>query len=120
MQGTKMEVVPDILMNLADANNRLGKLDAGAAWYRRALILCDSLDIVSTKKPPIYYGLAQIYVALRDFDQCDYYYNLAAESYESMLPFEKHFYLNNRGTSYYYRGDYETAISYFRKVIDLS
>lgn len=120
MQGTKMEVVPDILMNLADANNRLGKLDAGAAWYRRALILCDSLDIVSTKKPPIYYGLAQIYVALRDFDQCDYYYNLAAESYESMLPFEKHFYLNNRGTSYYYRGDYETAISYFRKVIDLA
>lgn len=120
MQGTKIEVVPDILMNLADASNRLGKLDAGAAWYRRALILCDSLDIVSTKKPPIYYGLAQIYVALRDFDQCDYYYNLAAGSYESMLPFEKHFYLNNRGTSYYYRGDYETAISYFRRVIDLT
>ena len=114
MQGTKVEVVPDILMNLADATNRLGKLDVGAAWYRRALLLCDSLNIVSAKKPPIYYGLAQIYVALRDFEQCDYYYNLAARSYESMLPFEKHFYLNNRGTSYYYREDYKTAISYFK------
>lgn len=119
MQGTKIEVLPDILMNLADATNRLGKLDVGAAWYRRALLLCDSLNIVSAKKPPIYYGLAQIYVALRDFEQCDYYYNLAARSYESMLPFEKHFYLNNRGTSYYYRGDYKTAIDYFKRVIGL-
>ena len=119
MRGTRIEVVPDILMNLADANNRLGKLDIGAAWYRRALLMCDSLHIASTKKPPIYYGLAQIYVTMRDFEQCDYYYNLAGESYDSMLPYEKYIYLNNRGTSYYYREDYQTAIKYFQKVIDL-
>ena len=119
MRGTRIEVVPDILMNLADANNRFGKLDIGAAWYRRALLMCDSLHIASTKKPPIYYGLAQVYVTMRDFEQCDYYYNLAGESYDSMLPYEKYIYLNNRGTSYYYREDYQTAIKYFQKVIDL-
>ena len=119
MRGTRIEVVPDILMNLADANNRLGKLDIGAAWYRRALLMCDSLHIASTKKPPIYYGLAQVYVTMRDFEQCDYYYNLAGESYDSMLPYEKYIYLNNRGTSYYYREDYQTAIKYFQKVIYL-
>lgn len=119
MRGTRIEVVPDILMNLADANNRLGKLDIGAAWYRRALLMCDSLHIASTKKPPIYYGLAQVYVTMRDFEQCDYYYNLAGESYDSMLPYEKYIYLNNRGTSYYYMEDYQTAIKYFQKVIDL-
>lgn len=119
MRGTRIEVVPDILMNLADANNRLGKLDIGAAWYRRALLMCDSLHIASAKKPPIYYGLAQVYVTMRDFEQCDYYYNLAGESYDSMLPYEKYIYLNNRGTSYYYREDYQTAIKYFQKVIDL-
>ena len=119
MRGTRIEVVPDILMNLADANNRLGKLDIGAAWYRRALLMCDSLHIASTKKPPIYYGLAQVYVTMRDFEQCDYYYNLAGESYDSMLPYEKYIYSNNRGTSYYYREDYQTAIKYFQKVIDL-
>ena len=119
MRGTRIEVVPDILMNLADANNRLGKLDIGAAWYRRALLMCDSLHIASTKKPPIYYGLAQVYVTMRDFEQCDYYYNLAGESYDSLLPYEKYIYLNNRGTSYYYREDYQTAIKYFQKVIDL-
>ncbi|CAK7060508.1 MAG: hypothetical protein BACD_00338 [Bacteroides rodentium] len=119
MRGIKVEVIPDILMNLADASNRLGKLDVGAAWYRKALLLCDSLQIASDKRFPIYYGLAQIYVALRDFEQCDYYYNLAAQDYADMLPFEKHIYLNNRGTSYYYREDYATAIDYFRKVVRL-
>lgn len=119
MQGKRKEAIPDILINLADASNRLGKLDVGAAWYRKALLLCDSLGMPSNEKTPIYYGLAQIYVALRDFEQCDYFYNLAALHYEEMLPFEKHFYLNNRGTSYYYREDYETAIDYFRKVTGL-
>lgn len=119
MQGASMEVVPDILMNLADANNRLGKLDVGAAWYRRALLLCDSLKLSSAKKPPIYYGLAQIYVTMRDFEQCDYYNNLAAQSFADMLPYEKYIYLNNRGTSYYYREDYQTAMGYFKKVLTL-
>lgn len=117
MKGTNMELVPDILMNLADANSRLGKLDVGATWYRRALLLCDSLNLSFVKKPPIYYGLAQIYVSMRDFEQCDYYNNLAAQSYVYMLPYEKYIYLNNRGTSYYYREDYPTAMGYFKKVL---
>ena len=55
--------------------------------------MCDSLHIASTKKPPIYYGLAQVYVTMRDFEQCDYYYNLAGESYDSMLPFMKNIFI---------------------------
>lgn len=119
LQGKKTGFIPDILMNLADANNRQGKLDVGAFWYRKALLLCDSLNLPPEKKYPIYYGLAQGYMTLRDYEQCDRYYNLAAASYDDMLPDEKHFYLNNRGNSYYYRGGYITAIKYFRKVLDL-
>lgn len=120
LKGTRIADVPDILMNLADACNRLGELDLGASWYRKALLLCDSLELPSTKRTPIYYGLAQVYVALRDFDQCDYYYNLAGQEYERMLPYEKYIYLNNRGTSYYYRWDCQTAMSYFRKLVELT
>ena len=36
-------------------------------------------------------------MALHDFDQCDYYYNLAGMFYDKMLPYEKYIYLNNRG-----------------------
>lgn len=120
MKGTRTDGVPDILMNLADACNRLGRLDEGAMWYRRALLLCDSLQLPSERRTPIYYGLAQVYVALRDFDQCDHYYNLAGKEYDHMLPYEKYIYLNNRGTSYYYRGDNRTAMTYFRKLIHLA
>ncbi len=120
LQGTRADDVPDILMNLADACNRLGELDLGAFWYRKALFMCDSLDLPSTKRTPIYYGLAQIYVALRDFPQCDYYYNLAGRNYDRMLPYEKYIYLNNRGTSYYYREDYRKAMTYFRWLIELT
>lgn len=107
-------------MNLADAGNRMGKLDISAARYRRALLMCDSLHLSSTQKTPIYYGLAQVYITMHDFEQCDYYYSLVEENYDSMLPDEKYIYLNNRGTSYYYRGDYLTAADYFRQAIRLT
>ena len=118
LRGVSMEAAPDILMNLADVRSRLGRYDLGAYWYRRALLLCDSLQL-TTPKTPIYYGLGQIYMALRDFDLCDYYFNLAGESFSSMLPYEQYIYLNNRGNSYYYREDYPQAMFYFRRCLDL-
>lgn len=118
LRGVNMEAAPDILMNLADVRSRLGRYDLGAYWYRRALLLSDSLQLTAPKTP-IYYGLGQIYMALRDFDLCDYYFNLAGESFSSMLPYEQYIYLNNRGNSYYYREDYPQAMSYFRRSLDL-
>lgn len=118
--GVRKELVPDILINLADACSRQGKYDVSAYWYRKALQTSDSLGISTEKRPPVYYGLAQIYMALHDFDQCDYYYNLAGMSYDDMLPYEKYIYLNNRGNSYYYREDYPEALKYFRKGLSLA
>lgn len=120
LHGTRTDALPDVLINLADAYNRLGQLDQGAYWYRRALLMCDSLGLISQRKVSIYYGLAQIYNSLRVFDLCDYYYDLALPYYDQMLPFEKHFYLNNRGTSYYYRGDLLTARDYFLRALDFT
>lgn len=119
-EGTRADVLPDILINLADAYNRQGQLDQGAYWYRRALFLCDSLDLPPMQRTPIYYGLGQIYSSLRIFSLCDHYYELAGENYDRMRPFEKHFYLNNRGTTYYLRDDLRTAIGYFRRAIRLT
>lgn len=116
MRSDRRGPVTDILMNLADAYGRAGHLEKSAAAYRRALFLTDSLQLSDNMRTPIYYGLASTYMMLRDFESCDYYYNLAARNYGRMLPYEKDFYLNNRGNSYYYRGDYETAIDYFKRL----
>lgn len=120
LRGMKTESVPDILINLADACSRQGKYDVSAFWYRKALQIGDSLGISEGRRHPVYYGLAQVYMALHDFDQCDYYYNLAGMFYDKMLPYEKYIYLNNRGNSYYYREDYPEALKYFKKGFSLA
>lgn len=110
----------DISINLADAYVRRGQFDMGAYWYRKSLLLSDSLMIPEEKRFPSYYGLAQVYMELRDYQQCDYFYDLAGRFYDNMMPFEKHIYLNNRGNSYYFRGDYKQALEYFRKIMQLT
>lgn len=109
----------DICLNLADAYVRYGRFDLGSMWYRRSLSLADTLGLSEEKRFPIYYGLAQVNMELRDFSTCDYYYDKAAQSYDKMKLYEKHVYLNNRGNSYYYRRDYATALKYFRTLLAL-
>lgn len=109
----------DVSLNLADAYVRSGKFDVGAYWYRKSLSIADTLMIPKNERFPAYYGLAQVYMELRDYNQCDYFYDLAGSYYDSMLPYEKHIYLNNRGNSYYYREDYPTALEYFRRTWQL-
>lgn len=119
-RGTNKEVLPDISINLADAFVRTGQYDKGAMWYRKALSYHDSLNVPEERRFPAYYGLAQVYMELRDFTLCDHYYDLAARNYDKMLPYEKHIYLNNRGNSYYFREDYPKALEIFRKALVLS
>lgn len=110
-----MSKLPDICLNLADANVRHGRYDLGSYWYRQALYAFDAKEVPEQERFPAYYGLGQVSMELRDFQMCDYYYNLAEHSYAFMKPYEKYVYLNNRGNSYYIRKDYQTALLYFRR-----
>lgn len=112
-------IIPDICLNLADAYVRDGRYDLGAFWYRRCLSVMDSLQLPDYTRFPAYYGLAQVEMELRNYADCDYYYDLAFKYFDQMRPYEKHIYLNNRGNSYYFRDDYPTALSYFRRSLAL-
>lgn len=114
LSGQHPEGLPDISLNLADAYVRTGQFDKGALWYRKALFYNDSLKIPEKECFPAYYGLAQVYMELRDFEQCDYYYDMAAKWQDNMLPYEQCIYLNNRGNSYYFRQDYPRALEMFK------
>ncbi|MDM8155528.1 tetratricopeptide repeat protein [Bacteroides gallinaceum] len=110
----------NVALNLADAYGGEGKYDRSSFWYRKALALADSLQMPDEERFPIYYGLAQVNMNLRDFARCDYYYGLAGKYFDRMQPYEKHIYLNNRGNSYYYRQDYPSALAYFRRLLDFT
>ena len=110
----------NVALNFADAYGGEGKYDRSSFWYRKALALADSLQMPDEERFPIYYGLAQVNMNLRDFARCDYYYGLAGKYFDRMQPYEKHIYLNNRGNSYYYRQDYPSALAYFRRLLDFT
>ena len=115
LKGKKLYLLPDICINIADAYLHRSDLAHTASYYRRALFLCDSLNLSEHAKFPVYYGLGQTYMELRDFDLSNHYYELAGQYFNEMNVGERWTYLNNRGNHYYYRKDYQEALKYMRR-----
>ena len=112
LKGDKAHLLSEICMNLADAHLHRGELAHTASYYRRALFICDSLHLSEHSKFPVYCGLGQTYMDLRDFDLSNHYYELAGQFFDEM-------YLNNRGNHYYYKKDYQEALVYMRQAAEL-
>lgn len=119
LKGDKAHLLSDICMNLADAHLHRGELAHTASYYRRALFICDSLHLSEHSKFPVYCGLGQTYMDLRDFDLSNHYYELAGQFFDEMTVSEKWVYLNNRGNHYYYKKDYQEAQVYMRQAAEL-
>ena len=115
LEGKKLHLLPDICINIADAYLHRSDLAHTASYYRRALFLCDSLNLSEHTKFPVYYGLGQTYMELRDFDLSNHYYELAGQFFDEMNVSEQWTYLNNRGNHYYYRKNYQEALKYMRR-----
>lgn len=119
LKGERTHLLPDICMNLADAHLHRGDLAHTASYYRKALFICDSLHLDEHAKFPIYCGLGQTYMELRDFDLSNHYYELAGQFFDKMTVGEKWIYLNNRGNHYYYKKDYQESLAYMRRAADM-
>lgn len=116
-QGNELSYLPDICINLADGNVHKSDYTDAAYYYRRALFLCDSLGLPDRNKFPIYYGLGQTYMELRDFDLSNHYYEMAGRYFSQMSVPEKFTYLNNRGNHFYYKKDYREASCYMERAL---
>lgn len=116
LKGDKAHLLSDICMNLADAHLHRGELAHTASYYRKALFICDSLHLSEHAKFPVYCGLGQTYMDLRDFDLSNHYYELAGQFFDEMTVSEKWVYLNNH---YYYKKDYQEALVYMRQAADM-
>ena len=90
LKGKKLHLLPDICINTADAYLHRSDLAHTASYYRRALFLCDSLNLSEHAK-------------------------LAGQFFDEMNVSEQWTYLNNRGNHYYYRKDYQEALKYMRR-----
>jgi tetratricopeptide (TPR) repeat protein/two-component sensor histidine kinase len=116
LTGERKEKLPDICINLADSYIHKGDYSNAALYYRKALSISDSLNVTRQMGFPIYFGLGETYMELRDFELSDNYYNLAWKFYENRNLNEKFIYCNNRGNYYYYKEDYAGALPWFQRM----
>ncbi|MBP1613495.1 MAG: putative two-component regulator sensor kinase [Bacteroidetes bacterium] len=108
------ESLPDIYINLADQYKTKGNLATAAYYLRLGLSISDSLDLKKYKFP-FYYGLADIYLGLRDFKLANMYYLQAEKEYKDRRFDEKVIFCNNRGNYYYYKEEYRKALTWFKR-----
>lgn len=108
------ESLPDIYINLADQYKTKGNLATAAYYLRLGLSISDSLDLKKYKFP-FYYGLADIYLGLRDFKLANMYYLQAEKEYKDRRFDEKVIFCNNRGNYYYYKEEYKNALIWFKR-----
>lgn len=113
--GSLKEIVPNILINLADTYTMKGDLTNAACYFRKALFVSDSLQLTSNMGFPIYFGLGQVYMGLRDFDLSDSYFRMAEKTLSQRRLGEQFSFSNNRGNYYYYKEEYAKALPWFTK-----
>ena len=102
-----------ICANIGDIYMFQSLLPEAAAWYRRALVVTDSLQLPDDDTYTFYMGLGQIYCILQDYKLSEEYYEKARKGYDRMQANMKITFLNNYGNLKYYKQEYGEALRSF-------
>ncbi len=111
--------VPSLCANIGDAYIQKSLLPDAAAWYRRALVISDSLNLPKENDYSLYMGLGHIYCLLKDYELSENYYGKAREGFDDMQANLKLYFLNNYGNLQYYKGDFVKALAVFESLDSL-
>ena len=116
MESSNQDMAPDIAANLADAYTFVDDMPKASQWYRRALVLADSLNLPNRKTITLYMGMARIYTQMFDYNAAETIYKKVEPHYGEMTINMQAYFLNNYGNLYYYKEDYQKALVIFRKL----
>ena len=119
MKSDVKKNAPSICANIGDLYTQEIRLPEAAAWYRRALVLNDSLKLGDEKDNTIYMGLGRVYQMLEEYDLSEEYYAKSRQGFEYMQPNMKLAFLNNYGNLQYFKKDYAKALVVFQKMDSL-
>ncbi len=108
-----------ICANIGDVYMQRSLLPEAAAWYRRALVITDSLQLPEEENYTFYMGLGRIYCILQDYKMSEDYYSKARGGYDKMHSNMQINFLNNYGNLKYYSKDYAGALTTFETLDSL-
>lgn len=113
-----LKSLPRIYNNLGVTYYTLSDLPMEAYCYRRALFLCDSLNLPDVEKCNCYFMLANCYLQIRNYDQAKEYLDKAYRQYDNMPLYSQYFLMNSYVNLYYYKKDYEQSWNYLMQIFD--
>lgn len=108
--------LPNVCANLGDAYVSVNDMPRAALWYRRALLLADSLRLPAEDNVSLYMGLGRIYLNLNDLEAARECYVKTDENFDKMPLNMKLYFLNNYGNYHYYAKDYRSALAMFMRL----
>lgn len=114
-KGDNAQTLPNICISIADLQLKKGDYANAAFYFRKSLVLSDSLQMTADLGFPIYLGLGQTYMELRDFVLADEFYMRAQVQLEKRDLGEQFLFCSSRGNYYYFKEDYPDALTWFFK-----
>ena len=108
--------MPDLAANIADAYAEKHDLTKASHWFRKALVLADSLGINDTQTLSYHMGLGRVYTALGDFPSALRSYEIVDRRFDDLTPAMQIVFLNNYGNTYYYQKQYGQSLKTFRRL----
>lgn len=110
----------DIYINLADNYREKGEFPLSADYYRKALLLADSLGLQDKYGVSVNMGLAHVYTDLNNFDLADIYFRRVEVRLDSLPSYEQLYFSNTRGNYYYLANEYEKSLPWFYRTRTLA
>ena len=111
--------MPNICVNAADICRQMGKLPQATAWYRRAMVAADSLQMPEMMHC-IHTGLGLIYADLNNFEKAHFYLSIADTLYPPQTPYESYYFYNTRSNCYTFENKHLQALECSRKAYEFA
>lgn len=118
-RSKRTERLPEIYVRLAEIYSVKGNYATSVNFFRKSLYLSDSLQTTKKMGYPIYFGLAQVYMDLCEYQLCERYFKLAEKYLENQSLSKKFIYCNNRGGFHYDRREFDKALYWSTKAMSL-
>ena len=119
MVSDMQDNVTSICANIGDVYMQQSLLPEAASWYRRALVLTDSLQLPTSNNSSFFMGLGRIYCLLQDYEKSEEYYHKSLADFDQMHVNMRIYLLNNYGNLKYYKHDYDAALRVFERLDSL-
>lgn len=116
VRSDQTNYMADLSANIADAYANKHDLLRASQWYRRAIVLADSMQLPDFHVLSYRMGLGRVYSSLGDYPAAINNYDMVDQRFHELKPNMQIVFLNNYGNTFYYQKQYTKSLQTFRRL----